>query len=152
MNECELPDTDSIVRYLRPTWVDDRDNLILGLKAFSLREDELSLSVQWVCVFEGTLDEKIQAVRETIHFRLGTGGAFAQLRILNMKKSLAREGHKNIRVINKPNSATDKHPWCDPSHSEVEGYPKFEKELQQRHLHEIMVSCIEKVHPGKIDG
>ena len=79
MTGYNLPNDSHIVRYVKPSLIDDE---IVDGSAFVLRNEEIGLSVNWLEAF-GDDDHFIQLneVRRVSRLRLSTNGRFAKLNV-----------------------------------------------------------------------
>ena len=116
MNQS-LPDGDHISRYCKPSTIDE-----FGLplaSAFSLRQGEEHLSVNWLGYFrERNLSDAVKQVREAFsnkNYRVRANGRFAVLNVGEAKKAVqAAVGHA-LRIEHLPSDN-------DRSHAGIFGY------------------------------
>ena len=117
MSGVELPDTDHVSRYCKPTTV-GRDGLPMAA-AFELRAGEDHLSVNWLEYFgahvpEGAV-ERVRNAFEAKGYRLGRNGRFAALNVGDAKTAVSETVGGPARIQHLP--VDD-----DESHSGVFGY------------------------------
>lgn len=118
MRGVPLPPDDHVVRYVRPTDVDEGE---VSAGAFMLRASETSLSVNWREKLPGDRREHLTALRRLIRLRLARGGWFATLNVGRTKGHLL-SNHSPIDVRSDPLDGTDDYP-PDPSHAGITGLP-----------------------------
>ncbi len=147
MTGDELPDEDHVVRYVRPSLIDD--NHVDG-GAFILREGETGLSVNWLEIFEG--DDQSCPLDEIRHlFRLSPAktGRFAKLNVGDTKKYVSAEAREagislEINVLQRPLAATSDDE-SDPSHAEITGIPNNGNNDAAMLIGDLLAECI--IHP-----
>ena len=113
MTGIELPDDTFVVRYAKPSLIND--DRISGA-VFVLRSEDEGLSVNWLDFFEKcNKEQQLDKVRESSQMSMNKNGRLAELNVGITKKHLAGE-LESIYFKHKP---------CDddPSHSEVFGLP-----------------------------
>ena len=113
MTDFEIPDDTFVVRYAKPSLIND--DRISGA-VFVLRSEDEGLSVNWLDFFENCNKEKqLDKVKESSQMSMNKNGRLAELNVGITKKHLVGE----LESIN------FKHKPCDddPSHSEVFGLP-----------------------------
>ena len=118
MSEVPLPPHDHVVRYVRPTDVDEGE---VSAGAFMLRGSETSLSVNWKERLPGDRREQLAALRKLIRLRLARNGRFATLNVGRTKGRLL-SNHSPIDIRSDPLDGTDDYP-PDPSHAGITGLP-----------------------------
>lgn len=124
MTDDPLPNEDHVVRYCRPTCVDQND--IPTPAAFYLRDDEAYLSVNWLEYFGlPSTHDAIGKIRESFiarSFRLGKGAKFASLQIDDIKRILHKHKRPRLSFTHQPLEKN-----C--SHSGIFGLPEGEDPL-----------------------
>ena len=132
-----IPDDNHVLRYCRPKYV----NQVNGLPerdAFRLEPgDDGRLSVNWVehldtaaaIATRGEREVAVARVRDVIQLGLGVSGAFAFLRVDDVKRAVETGGGANPYVEHDPKGpqpAVGRRParGPDPSHALVHGFPE----------------------------
>ena len=113
MSESSLPDEDHVARYCKPSAV-GTDGLP-KVAAFELREQEASLSVNWLEYFGPDRDVSIAEVRQVIRITLRPNGRFAVLNVAAAREAVVAGGGSSPKVTSDPVSG-------DPSHASISGY------------------------------
>ncbi len=116
MNGKPLPDDDHVIRYCKPTAVEDD---LPSVSAFKIRANEDHLSVNWLEYF-GVLDRPtaVQRIREAFHakgFQLRKNGRFAVLNVDDIRSIAQDIAYNSLRVEHLPLED-------DPSHAGILGY------------------------------
>ena len=115
MKGNEIPDQDHIARYCRPT---QAPGGVIQASAFFLREDEESLSVNWLEFFSCPNRESEIAKLRNIYFaklkRIAAGARIAVLKVgvIRQKVLMESQDRRNLKVLHNPEVN-------DPSHSEI---------------------------------
>ena len=151
MTSDELPDDGHIVRYVKPSLVEDE---AVDGSAFVLREDETTLSVNWLEAFDGyDQDHQIREVRRLSRLRLATNGRFAKLNVGQTKRHVS-ECIEAIGVSAEPGiSAAPLDPTdefeADPSHAVVTGFPPGDSD-DALLIGDMIAECVVyPLYPGK---
>ena len=113
MSESSLPDEDHVARYCKPSAV-GTDGLP-KVAAFEFREQEASLSVNWLEYFGPDRDVSIAEVRQVIRITLRPNGRFAVLNVAAAREAVVAGGGSSPKVTSDPVSG-------DPSHASISGY------------------------------
>ena len=133
-----VPPEEHVVRYVRPTEVDDGE---VSAGAFMLRESEASLSVNWKEKLPGDPHEYLTALRKVIRLRLARNGRFATLNVGRTKRHLLSH-HDPIDIRSDPLDRTDDYP-PDPSHAGVTGLPAWQDHSVAVFVGELLAACVE---------
>ena len=147
MTGDSLPDGHHIVRYVKPTLVEDE---IVDGSAFLLGSDQQGLSVNWLEAF-GYDDESrhLSEVRRLSRLRLARNGRFAKLNVGETKR-LVSEVVEELGIIEAPLAPTDEFE-VDPSHAEITGLPPEESD-EAMLVGDLIAGCvIYPLHPGRTD-
>lgn len=116
MKGDQIPDSNNIARYCKPTCVDEGE---IQATAFMLRSDEQSLSVNQIEFLECfTREEEIIEIRNILSKKLKIG-ASAKIAILNVGEMRSKiltesEDKRNLEVLHDPQENPP-----DPSHSGI---------------------------------
>ena len=139
----ELPDDSHVVRYIRPTLIED-GKVLAG--AFRLRKGESGLSIHWLECFNGLVKPRqLDEVRRLCRLRTSSNGQFAELHAGRTKQHVM-EKLNTVRFIHKPLDA-DASYEADPSHSEIVGLPPQDSSLRSM-IGAMIAECIETTYPG----
>lgn len=116
-----IPDENHVARYCPRIHISSEGDILAS--AFYLKEDENTLSVNWLeCLGAPNREQEIQRLRETIALTLRKSAKFAVVNIGNLRKSILEESpdKRNLLLLHEP---TEK----DPSHSEISNMnPQYE--------------------------
>ena len=153
MTGKNLPDDDHIVRYVKPTLIEDG---IVDGGAFVLRPDEFGLSVNWLEVFGGTdYHRQVDEVRRLSRLRLARQSRFARLKVGETKRCVsdgAMEAGFQISpsICEAPLAAIDGFE-ADPSHSEITGLPTADNDKAML-VGDLIADCVKyPLYDGKVD-
>ena len=141
-----LPDEDHVVRYVRPTLI---DNGVISGGAFCLRPNETGLSVYWLEVFGGDKNYQINQVRESCNLNLAKSGKFAEINIGITKRRIT-ENSNLPQVIKIKSTQPDNNRDSVWSHSEIIGLPPSNSHKAME-IGALIAECINSVHPAKIN-
>ncbi|MCY3986898.1 MAG: hypothetical protein OXF23_07675 [Candidatus Dadabacteria bacterium] len=142
----DLPESDHIVRYVKPS------NLELGrvsISEFKLREgreDERGVSVNWLEYYNNfSKEEQLAEIRRVSRLKLRKNGRFAELNVGEIKRLVSKE-LRDLRIIHTPLDA-EGHFLADPSHSEIVGLPSENPEKSDL-IAQMIVQSVSCLHPG----
>ena len=146
MSVDSLSNDHHVVRYVKPSLIDDDDSI--DGSAFVLREEESGISVNWLEAF-GHRDslEAVQKIRNLSRLNLSNNGSFVKLNVRATKDYLNRMSAKRGRIvtidfIKSPLEATEKFK-SDQSHAEITGVPNpREDELYAVFVGDLIAQCI----------
>jgi hypothetical protein len=116
MQRSSIDEEHHVSRYCKPASVSD--GLPLG-SAFTLRNKENCLSVNWLEYYGSDLDKAIECVRQAFQnkqYSLSHKGIFAVLRAGEVKSVILKRSSAPVFIKHQPS----KH---DPSHSGICGHP-----------------------------
>lgn len=139
----EIPDTHHVLRYVKPSLVDD--NVVVGA-AFLLRQTELGLSVNWLEILEdSSSSDPIAEIRRLARISLASTGVFAKLNVLHTKQyvpaAAAEAGISlDLTILEAPLPATPDFE-ADPSHVEVYGLPDHAEDAAMV-VGDLIAECI----------
>ena len=152
MTGDNLPDDHHIVRYVKPSLVEDET---VDGSAFLLRPDEPGLSVNWLEVF-GYDDEnhQLSKIRRLFRLKLSSNGRFAKLNVGATKRNVSEVveelGIIELGIIEKPCPPTDEFE-ADPSHAEIIGVPPEESDKAML-VGDLIADCVIcPLYPGRTD-
>ena len=138
MNSRSLPADDHVVRYVRPTHIEEDE---VDADAFILRASEEHLSVNWLEKLPGDRQHQLATLRRLLRLRLARNGRLATLNVGRTKAFLASYRH-SIDVISDPLPATDLHP-ADPSHAGITDLPSPRDHSAAVFVGALLAQCIE---------
>ncbi len=142
MTSSEIPDNNHVSRYCKPSSILESGRV--SGQAFRLKEDENSLSVNWLEYFDSP-DKKYQIdkIREAFinkDFGLRKNGKFAVLNVGKSKDHVLQNSPDQNTLIFKHEPEPN-----DPSHSGIFGL-EFEDSL----IPVLLAEKVEGIFPGKI--
>lgn len=147
MTGDNLPDDHHIVRYVKPSLVEEG---IVDGSAFLLRPDEPGLSVNWLEAFGGNdEDHQLSEVRRLFRLKLSRNGRFAKLKVGVTKRHVS-EVLEELGIIEAPRPPTDEFE-ADPSHAEIVGLPPGESDEAILVGDLIAARVIYPLHSGRTD-
>ena len=150
MTADELPYESHVVRYVKPSLVEDET---VDGSAFVLREGEATLSVNWLEAFGGNdPDHQLGEVRRLFRLQLSRNGRFAKLHVGETKRNVS-ENAKEINILAKMGVRAE--PLCptgefaaDPSHAVVTGLPPGDSD-EALLIGDLIAECVlYPLHPG----
>ncbi len=136
MTGGDLPDSDDVVHYVRPS--DIRPDGSLKSGAFSLRKNETELSVNWIEYWHNAgYKNPMREIRA--HFGLTTrpNGSFAQFNVGRSKESIVQEWQP-VRFVHAQTAG-------DPSHSEIKPYPVHRSPAESL-VSSLIAGCVTELH------
>ncbi len=127
MKNRHLPDCDHIVRYIKPSEIEN--GIVNGAEAFCLspsRPGEKGLSVNWLEVFGLDKGHQLSEVRRLSQLTLRENGRFAELQVGDICSKDINE--LNILYIVQDPLEANHNFDADPSHALIIGVPQKETE------------------------
>lgn len=150
MRGDDLPAADHIVRYVKPSMIEE-DGAPNGSE-FRLRPnrpDETGLSVNWLEAFVGDKSHQISEVRRLYRLKVRKTGRFAELNIGSVQAKVAEE-LETLRIVHDPLDAKDDFD-ADPSHAEITGLPPGDSPEAEM-IGDIIAECVLDMHPATDEG
>lgn len=138
MSPRSLPADDHVVRYVRPTHIEE-DEVDAG--AFILRPSEEYLSVNWLEKLRGDRQRQLDTLRGLLRLRLARNGRLATLNVGRTKAFLLSNRHP-IDVISDPLPATELHP-ADSSHAGITNVPSPQDHSTAVFVGALLAQCVE---------
>ena len=141
MTDEDLPNSDHVVRYVKPSYIQDGE---VDGAAFLLRKGEVGISVHWLEAFGlGDLDRQMMEVRRVFRLRPSKQGRFARLNVGSAKRDVALRSIQSTVLSFKsvPLEATEDYP-VDPSHAEIHGIPEYGTD-QAMFIGDLIADCVE---------
>ncbi len=84
MTNKELSEKENLIRYLRPSWIDDKGEV--HSQAFKLRKSDVGgLSVNWPDAFEPPRESQLAEIRSRFRLERRNTGKFAEFNIGKVK-------------------------------------------------------------------
>ena len=138
MAGADIPDADSVVRYIGGSKIED--GVVLG-EAFRLpseRPERDCLSVNWLDYFHGlSKDEQLSEVRRRARLNFRPNGRLAELNVGATRAYLRRELNA-LRFVKTPRDA-------DPSHGDIMGLPAAESPLASL-VGDLIAECVQTLY------
>lgn len=148
-----LPDRDHVVRYVRPTLIED--GTVDG-GAFVLLPTHAGHSVNWLEYFGGNDHQRqVEEVRRLSRLGLARYGAFAKLNVGKTKRQVSSGAVEaglavHPEFVEDPLPATAKF-QADPSHAEIAGLPPPESDHAML-IGDLIADCVEyPLYPARAD-
>ena len=144
MNDNNLPESDHIVRYVKPSNLEfDR----VSIAEFKWREGrEKGISVNWIEYYKNFSKEgQLAEIRRVSRLKLRKNGRFAELNVGEIKRFVSEE-LRDLSIIHTPLDA-EKGFLADPSHSEIVGLPSENPEKSDL-IAQMIVECVCDLHPA----
>ena len=146
MKGDDLPQGDNIVRYVKPSMIQE-DGAADG-SDFRLRQDrpdERGLSVNWLEAFGEDEAQQLDEVRRLCRLTLKSTGRFARMNIGTVLRVVSEE-LDTLRIIHDPLEANQDFD-ADPSHAEMRGLPPGSSD-QAMLVGELIAECVISMHPA----
>ena len=146
MKGDDLPDHDHVVRYVKPSMVEE-DGAANGAD-FRLRPhrpDDSGLSVSWLEVFGSDHVHQLAEVRRLSRLQLRANGLFADMNVGKVRSEVVQE-LETLRIVHDPLEATAGHE-ADPSHAEFTGLPPGDSD-QALLIGDLIAECVSATHPA----
>lgn len=144
MTGDKLPNKDQIVRYVKPSSIDDEHVDGSEFRLRPDRPDDTSVSVNWLEYYDG-LDKEAQLaeIRRVSRLSRRKNGRYAELNIGAVHKHLAID-LENLGIIHSPLEAENGFE-ADNSHSEITGLPPGESD-QAALIGDMIAECVCGLH------
>ncbi|MCP4143546.1 MAG: hypothetical protein GY755_25215 [Chloroflexi bacterium] len=141
-----LPENDHIVRYAKPSLVDDGD---IDGAAFQKRASEDAISINWIECFQGmTKEEQLGEVRRLFRLSVRPNGRFAELHVGDTIQHLIDE-LVDLGFKEDPLEADEAdNQEADPSHALIVGTPDpvADPEFAEM-IGDMIAACVIDSHP-----
>lgn len=146
MKGDDLPAADHIVRYVKPSMVEEDGTANGGeFRLRPNRPDETGLSVNWLEAFDPDKDHQLAEVRRLYRLDVRKKGRFAEMNIGAVREKVAQE-LDTLRIVHDPLEAEGDHE-ADPSHAEIEGLPPGDSD-QAMLIGDLIAECVTAMHPA----
>jgi hypothetical protein len=139
-----IEDDHNVVRYLRPTQVDQ--GVVDGSGFFRVGENEPS--VNWIEAFPGSLSVRLENVRRVARLTYSPNGHLVQLPVGTTRDFVRRNDPNavDLRFAEDPLEATEKY-LADPSHALIIGMPDH-RSPEAALLRDLLAKCVVAIHPA----
>lgn len=149
MKGDELPAADHIVRYVKPSMIEEDGTANGGeFRLRPHRPDETGLSVNWLEAFTPDKEHQLAEVRRLYRLDVKKSGRFAEMNIGAVHERVAQE-LDTLRIVHDPLDAEGEHE-ADPSHTEIEGLPPGDSD-QAMLIGDLIAECVIAMHPAVLD-
>jgi hypothetical protein len=148
-----IPDEDHILRYVGGNHVDqDEDgNLVVTGGGFIARpRDDNKPSCNWLERLDGTLEERVQKVRNVARISYGSKARLAKLHVGCMRQHVDENTDDNraVVVIHDPLENQNGHP-PDPSHALMTNVPD-ENDPEGERVGDLIAECVCNTFPARM--
>lgn len=146
MNRENLPSGDHIVRYVKPSMIQedgsaDGSNFLLR----SAMPGETGLSVNWLEVLGQGKVYQLDEVRRLCRLQLKSNGRFAEMNVGTVLRQVAEE-LDSLHIIHDPLDAEEEFD-ADPSHAEIVGLPPGDSDHAVL-VGDLIAECVIAMHPA----
>jgi hypothetical protein len=144
MDTNDIPDTNTVARYVRPTLIDG--DIITG-SAFCLRTGETGLSINWIERLTGNMREKLSEIRRRARIAYSKNGRIATLNVGRTRNFVLNESSPQctIAFVADPLEPTSEYP-IDDSHALIVGIPDGDSPEAEA-IGDLIASCVENLFP-----
>ena len=148
MKRGDLPAGDQIVRYVKPSMIQE-DGTPDGsdFRLRSTKPDETGLSVNWLGAFESGKALQLEEVRRLCRLRLRPNGRFAELNVGTAIREVVKE-LDTLRIVHDPLDTNDDFD-ADPSHAEIAGLPPGDSDHAAL-VGDLIAECVTDMHPAVV--
>jgi len=150
MTRRDLPEDDHIVRYVKPSMIQDdgtADGSDFRLRAS--RPDETGLSVNWLEAFAPNKDHQLSEVRRLCRLRLRPNGRFAEMNVGTVLRKVAEE-LDTLRIVHDPLEPKGTFER-DPSHAQIIDLPPGGTD-QALLVGDLIAECVIDMHPAIVES
>ena len=143
-----VPDPDHILRYVGGFHV-EKDGTISGGAFIAKPKDGNCPSYNWLECLKGSLEERVQQVRDAARIKYGGTAVLVRLNVGQVRQFIRdeAEGHE-VTVIHDPLEPEETCPLPDPSHALMTNVPN-ENKPQGELIGDLIRQCILEVFPAK---
>lgn len=148
MMRDKLPEGDHIVRYVKPSMIQD-DGTADGsdFRLRPTRPDETGLSVNWLEAFKSGKRDQLDEVRRLFRLRRQPNSRFAEMNVGTILREVAEE-LETLQIVHDPLEATGEFE-ADPSHAEITGLPPGDSD-QAMLVGDLIAQCVIDMHPAVV--
>ena len=151
MTDTELPNSDSVVLYVKPNQLlDDQSGRKVEGFAFVWNGRGEGLSVNWLEYF-GCLSkaQQIERVRELIHRSMSRSGGLAELNVGTVLERIS-DRLDEPRFVHRPSPPSPpRYPKGDPTHCELKGLPEPDDRVFAAEIGDMIAECVSEIHPTR---
>lgn len=146
MTDDPLPNEDHIVRYVKPSSIDDGEVDGSEFRLRPHRPDETGVSVNWLEYYrDQDKAAQLSEIRRVYRLSRKKNGRFAELNVGAVCSHVAAE-LEEIGVMHSSLDAKEGFE-ADPSHSEITGLPPGDSD-QAALIGDLIAECIIALHPA----
>ena len=142
----DIPDADSVVRYIGGSKI--ADGIVLG-EAFRLPSENPErdrLSINWLDCFRGlSKAEQMSEVRRLSRLTFRPNGRLVELNVGATREYLHQELNA-LRFVKTPLDANPPY-QADPSHGDIIGLPAAESPMASL-VGDLIAECVQTIHPA----
>lgn len=140
-----IPDENHILRYVKPSAIDDG---VIGGEAFLGRYAGDDPSVNWLEQFPGDLNNQISEIRKKARIEYKATGRLARLNVGKTRSHVLKETNNehNLTVIKDPLEAENNFEE-DLSHALMKGVPSIE-DMYGEYVGDLIAECIVDHYPA----
>ena len=141
-----IPDSGNVVRYLRPSQVDQ--GIVDAGGFFRAGEDEPS--VNWLETFAPPIAEQLDNVRRVARLTYSAKGHLIQLAVGRTREFVRQNDPRATELQFEPDPliAEEKYPE-DPSHALIKGMPGH-LTPEAALIRDLLARCVINIHPAKV--
>jgi hypothetical protein len=140
-----IPDADHVVRYLRPTQV---ENGVVDAGGF-YRADENEPSVNWLEAFAAPLANQLSNVRRVARITYAATGHLVQLQVGETREYVRRNDPNATEIQFKKDALPAFGRFLDdPSHALIAGMPDH-KTPEAALIRDLLAKCVTQIHPAR---
>lgn len=137
----DLPDINQIVRYVKPSLVQDDESA--NGAAFLLRTGEPDLSVNRLDAFAPDKNNQLAEVCRLIRLGIGPNCRFAEMNVGSVRERVSQE-LDSLRIVHDPLEETDDDEE-DPSHALILGLPPGDTDHAMA-MGDLFTECVTAMH------
>lgn len=150
-----VPDEDHILRYVAGRHVDrdeDGNPIVTGGGFIARPRDNNMPSYNWLECLDGTLEERVQQVRDVARINYGAKARLAKLNVGRVIQHVRENTDDNraVTVIHDPLEAENGDP-PDPSHALMTNVPD-ENDPEGERVGDLIAECVCKTFPARTPG
>ena len=146
MSRLDLPNDDQVVRYVKPSMIQE-DGTPDGSE-FRLRSGEGELSVNWLGAFGQDKNHQLAETRRLSRLNRRRTARFAEMNVGMVKRKVAEE-LDSLRIVSDPLPAEIDFD-ADPSHAAIIGLPHGDSD-QGALIGDLIAECCTEMHPAVED-
>jgi hypothetical protein len=153
MKDDLIPNTDHILRYVGGIHVDTTEDgkpFITGGGFIAKPKDDNKPSYNWLECLNGTLEERVQRIRDVARVTYGAKGKLVRLNIGQVYKYVEEntDDRRIVTVIYDPLYPEGEKP-ADPSHALMTNVPD-ENDPEGERVGDLIRDCVLDIFPAKV--